>query len=98
MVNDPSLGAPQGRPGNRLGSFRLAEANHAALSRRLFLDPGYEFRPVSVHNEHFQVLKRQHPYFGYVDIEVENVPPFLMFSNNDDQVAQTYFWYGPDSF
>ena len=98
MNNGPSPGFPRGRRGGRLGSYHLGGANETALSRRPFMDPAYEFRPVSVHEEEFQALKRQHPYFGYVDVEVENIAPFLMFSNNDDQVAQTYFWYGPDSF
>jgi methylase of polypeptide subunit release factors len=74
------------------------EANARALARRPFLQPGYEFRPVSVHDRGLREIKREYPYLGYVDVEVEGVPPFLMFSTNDDQVAQTYFWHGPDAF
>lgn len=79
-------------------SERLKEINDRALNERLFLDPEYEFRPVSTHDKRFQEIKRQYPYFGYIEVEVEGVPPFVMFSNNDDRVAQTYFWYGPDAF
>jgi FkbM family methyltransferase len=95
---DNSTGTSQGRTRHLLASERLGQANTRALEQRPFLAPDYEFRPVSVHEEDFQDKKRQYPYFGYVDIEVEGVRPFLMFSNNDDQVAQTYFWYGPDAF
>jgi FkbM family methyltransferase len=97
-VDNASSGTPQSRPRQRLASKPLGKGNERALANRPFLTPGYEFRPVSVHDEDFQAIKRQYPYFGYVDVEVEGVQPFLMFSNNDDQVAQTYFWYGPDAF
>lgn len=33
-----------------------------------------------------------------MDAEIEGVCPFLMFSSNDDRVAQTYFFYGADAF
>lgn len=91
-------GTSRNRSNYRLGTDRLAEVNRRALEQRPFLTPDYEFRPASVHDKDFQAIKRQYPYFGYVDVEVEGVQPFLMFSNNDDQVAQTYFWYGPDAF
>ena len=85
---------PEGssRPG------RLVKGNQTALVKRPFLQGGYRFRPASVHDRGFHELKDKYPYFGYVEVEVEGVPPFVMFSNNDDQVAQTYFWYGPDAF
>jgi FkbM family methyltransferase len=77
---------------------RLTKTNERALARRLFLDPAYEYRPISTHSGEFQALKRAYPYYGYISVEVEDVPAFLMFSNNDDRVAQTYFWYGPNAF
>ncbi len=74
---------------------RLNENNAQALARRHFLDPDYEFAPIS---NHVPLQERsEYPYFGFVDIEIEDVPAFVMFSNNDDRVAQTYFWYGPDA-
>ena len=79
-------------------SERLAEINDRALRERPFLDPGYEFRPISTHDKGFQEIKKKYPYHGFIEVEVEGVPPFIMFSNNDDRVAQTYFWYGPDAF
>lgn len=32
------------------------------------------------------------PYFGYVEIRVGNAPPFLMFTNGDDVVAQHFLY------
>lgn len=52
---------------------------------------------ISVHNEDFHKLRRTFPYFGYIDIEIET-SKFVMFSNNDDTVAQSYFWFGPNGF
>ncbi|HET7271626.1 MAG TPA: FkbM family methyltransferase [Rubrobacter sp.] len=98
MDSSTSSGAALNSTKQRLPSERLEKANARALAKRPFLAPDYEFTPVSVHDKDFQAIKRQYPYFGYVDVEVEGVQPFLMFSNNDDQVAQTYFWYGPDAF
>ncbi len=86
------------RPTDRLPSEVITATNSRALARRTFLSPGYEFRPISVHNTELHEIKRKYPYLGYVDVEVEGVPPFVMFSNNDDQVAQVYFWYGPNAF
>lgn len=76
----------------------LERANQRALDRRPFKDPDYQFRPISAHDRRLHQLKRKYPYFGYVEVSVENVRPFLMLSNNDDLVAQIYFWYGPDSY
>ncbi|CAN5130227.1 hypothetical protein BH20ACT9_BH20ACT9_03520 [soil metagenome] len=77
---------------------RLAEMNAQALAHRPFLDWDYEPQPLSTHKSRFHEIKRRFPYFGYIDVKVEDVPPFVMFSNNDDRVAQMYFWYGPNAF
>lgn len=91
-------GTPQNLSRIPLASTRLERTNSKALAKRPFLAPGYKFRPLSTHDKEFHALRREYPYFGYVDVEVEGVPPFLMFSNNDDGVARTYFWYGPNAF
>ncbi|MGI9050773.1 MAG: hypothetical protein ACR2GU_15600, partial [Rubrobacteraceae bacterium] len=77
---------------------RLEKINDQALEQRHFLDPDYEFRPISTHDRDFQEIKKKYPYYGFIEVKVEGVPPFVMFSNNDDRVAQTYFWYGPNAF
>ena len=94
----PTRDVSEQRSTDSLPSEVITATNSRALARRAFLSPGYEFRPISVHNTELQEIKRKYPYLGYVDVEVEGVPPFVMFSNNDDQVAQTYFWYGPNAF
>lgn len=38
------------------------------------------------------------PWYGFVDVDISGVPPFTMFSNNDDFVAQAYFWKGADAY
>ncbi len=98
MDDKPTPDVSGQRPTDRLPSEAITATNRRALAKRAFLNPGYEFRPISVHNTELHEVKRKYPYFGYVDVEVEGVPPFVMFSNNDDQVAQTYFWYGPNAF
>ena len=86
-----------------LGEFqmqngRLARMNSWALANRPFLKPDYKYRPASTHSKSFQALKKKYPYFGYIAVEIEDVRPFLMFSSNDDRVAQTYFFYGANAF
>ena len=43
-------------------------------------------------------LSKQFPYYGYVEVDISNVPKFLMFYNNDDTIARTFFWWGKDSY
>ena len=82
----------------RVQDGRLVRMNSRALTNRPFLDSNYEYRPISTHGTSFQALKKEYPYFGYINVEVEGVQPFLMFSSNDDRVAQTYFFYGANAF
>lgn len=84
--------------GRSLPSQGILAANERALRERPFLRPGYEFSPISTRKKELHELRSRFPYRGFVNVEVEGVEPFVMFSNNDDLVAQTYFWYGPDTF
>ena len=43
-------------------------------------------------------LSKEFPYFGYIEIKINDLPTFNMFSNNDDLVAQKYFWHGMNSY
>lgn len=43
-------------------------------------------------------LSKTHPFYGYVDITIAGTEPFVMFSNNDDVVARSYFWRGADAY
>lgn len=82
----------------RRASVKLAEHNEAALAARPAQDQERAFSPVSEHSQALHALKRQHRYFGYVEVEIEGTPPFVMFLNDDDQIAYIYFWYGRDAF
>ena len=82
----------------RRASIRLAEYNEAALAARPARDRERAFSPVSEHSRALHALKRRHRYFGYVEVEIEGTPPFVMFLNDDDQIAYIYFWYGRDAF
>ena len=76
----------------------MARANGEALSNRPCAAPAYSFVPDAMHDDRFHALRREYPYFGYVGAKVEGVEPVAMLSNNDDRVAQCYFFYGHDAF
>ena len=44
------------------------------------------------------LLSKNAPFHGFVDVEIHGCPTFSMFSNNDDFVAQHYFWNGADAY
>lgn len=48
-------------------------------------------------DQNFHYHKNHFPYFGYIEAETGG-KRFLMFSANDDLVAMTFFWFGPDMF
>ena len=50
------------------------------------------------HTKIFHEFKNKHAFFGFIEIQIDDCDPFLMYSNNDDLVAMTYFWYGPNSY
>lgn len=52
---------------------------------------------IGVIDENFHKCKNHFPYFGYIEAKVGG-HDFTMFSANDDLVAMTFFWYGPDSY
>jgi FkbM family methyltransferase len=43
-------------------------------------------------------LSKSAPYFGFVDVQIGDCRPFVMFSNNDDFVANNYFWNGANAY
>jgi FkbM family methyltransferase len=71
----------------------IDEKNAAALKLRETYGPlGLErFIPMTE-------LRKVAPYFGYVEVSISGVPEFSMLSNNDDFVAERYFWYGADAY
>ena len=74
--------------------FSLNEVNNNALSA------SHSVRTTvnnSLKNKSTAFLSKNFPYFGYIGIKINDLPSFNLFSNNDDVVAQEYFWRGPDS-
>lgn len=52
---------------------------------------------VGIVDEHFHRYKNRFPFFGFIDINIGD-SSFVMFSANDDLVAMSYFWFGPDGY
>jgi len=50
------------------------------------------FFDISIHD-----LSKKAPYYGYIETTVNNIPVY-MFSNNDDFVAQNFFWNGDNAY
>jgi FkbM family methyltransferase len=46
----------------------------------------------------FHEFVRESPYFGYIPVQLRGISPFWMFSNNDDLIAQYFFWFGDSSY
>ena len=73
------------------------EANSLARDRALEFRATVPASGIGLIDERFHQHKNRFPYFGFIDVQVEDVE-FVMFSGNDDLIAMTYFWYGPSSF
>ena len=43
-------------------------------------------------------LSKAAPFYGFVNVTIDGCVPFTMFSNNDDFVARSIFWYGSNSY
>lgn len=70
---------------------------------RLALDKAVAFRrelppgKLGIIDQNFHYHKNHFPYYGYIDIAIGD-SRFVMFSANDDLVAMTYLWFGPDTY
>jgi FkbM family methyltransferase len=53
---------------------------------------------VIVDDDMLHEISKSHPFYGYIDIEIDGIKPFVMFSNNDDLVARSYFWRGSNAY
>ena len=45
-----------------------------------------------------KLRRRIAPYYGYIEVQIADCKPFYMLSNNDDYVAERFFWDGPDAY
>lgn len=46
----------------------------------------------------FQEKCEVYPFCGFIEVQIQGCEPFVMFSNDDDAVAKSYFFSGPDAF
>lgn len=76
----------------------LKHANEAAL---IEVETFREISSLSLSRPHtttFHQFKNEYPFLGFIEVEIDGCHPFLMYSNNDDLIAMTYFWHGPNSY
>jgi FkbM family methyltransferase len=71
--------------------------NHKATVEAKTFMRGTPPEKVGVLDQDFHQHKNHFPYFGYIEVNIGG-RDFTMFSANDDLVAMTFFWYGPDSY
>jgi FkbM family methyltransferase len=76
----------------------ILESNDLSMSKIMNFRAANSLDVSKPHNENFHQHKNQYSYFGFIQIEIDNCTPFVMFSCNDDLVAMTYYWYGADSY
>lgn len=76
-------------------SSLIDSVNHGALALRDVLKK-YKNLPEEALSS-FSLSKKA-PYYGFVNVEIGDCPPFVMFSNNDDFVAKNYFWFGANAY
>jgi FkbM family methyltransferase len=76
----------------------MDEKQLSALAARPVLKPGFQPSSIKGHIPSFRQLRESHQYTGPVDVRIPGCPPFTMYCNGDDNVAQTFFYYGDGSY
>ena len=76
----------------------LEKVNSLAASKVASFRSSTSLDLESPHTSHFHKHKNTYKYFGFIEIEIHNCEPFVMFSCNDDLIAMTYFWYGANAY
>jgi FkbM family methyltransferase len=94
MPNDPVF--PKDVHVNARYSW-LSEINDRALAARPVMQPNFQPKPVSIHDDEYSKLVMSHPFYGFVGAVVSGID-LVMYSSNDDNVARTYFYYGADAY
>lgn len=72
----------------------LEQNNEAAKEKQKALAEKNHF----INETELHELSKAYPFYGYIKIYISGLEPFVMFSNNDDFVAKTYFWRGIDAY
>lgn len=73
-----------------------AENHKAIVEARIFMRDAPPEK-IGMIDQDFHHHKNHFPYFGYIEANIGG-HDVTMFSANDDLVAMTFFWYGPDSY
>lgn len=81
--------------GTRAGE--IVAMNERALAARPWIQPGYRYHPVSIHDRECSAFWSQYPYAGWVHVQVDDVVVTMLMAN-DDGVALIYNAFGPDSY
>lgn len=76
----------------------LNETNIEALAARPCISPYFRYRNVKGQLPAFVKLRQTCTYQGPVAVQVPGCEPFTMYSDNDDNVALTHFYYGEGSY
>jgi FkbM family methyltransferase len=76
----------------------LALYNDAALRHSLIFREHMRGRVPNPFDQDFFRARTEHPYFGYVLVQIDGCDDFWMVSHDDDLVAQHYFWYGTNGY
>jgi len=78
--------------------YNMDEKQLSALAARPLLKPGFRQSSVKGHIPTFRQLREDHHYTGPVDVRIPGCPPFTMYCDGDDNVAQTFFFYGDGAY
>jgi len=76
----------------------IKKQNHLALRQAKKFRKKANLDAEELHNSIFHSHRNKYPYYGFVEIHNTGCSPFLLYSNHDDLVAQTFLWYGNDSY
>lgn len=81
-----------------LNSAAGVAINSKALAARPCVQPGFKRGMRSASAPETVQLRQDFPYYGDVEVEVPGAPAFTMYSEADDNVAYTYFFWGAGSY
>lgn len=77
---------------------RVAANNLSALLARPCMKTDFRTTSIKVQNPTYAKLRKEHRYYGAVDVSVSGIQKFEMLNMDDDMVAYVYFYFGQDSY
>ncbi len=76
----------------------ITDLNQKAENLTLEFRQLVSMRTPDPYDRDFYRYRFENPFFGFVEVENDSCASFYMFTNNDDLVAQHYFWYGRNGY